>query len=224
MNSSTKTITATMTSFTGGTVASGSQFDFTINTLGNPISLAQFPMRSISLRDASGNNVNTFTTVSTIIIQNTLAGTLTSQTLSQSTEVASAEAVYTFRFTPANAIPTNAKLELVYPSSVTVPTSITCTGVTGIPAGTVLDCTTSHNTASRILTILNGFNLTSDISSAVSFQIDGISNPSTTTTSTFTLSTVTNDDFKIDTIDNGLVPVLECNSPCKTCSSTDKDL
>jgi hypothetical protein len=213
-----------MTSFTGGTVASGSQFDFTINTLGNPISLAQFAMRAISLRDASNNNVNTFTAASTIIIQNTLAGTLTSQTLSQSTDIASAKGVYTFRFTPANAIPTNAKLELVYPSSVTVPTSIICTGITGIPAGTVLDCATSHNTASRTLTILNGFNSTSDITTAVSFQIDGISNPSTTSTSSFTLSTVSSDDFKIDTINNGLVPTLQCNSPCKTCSSSNKDL
>jgi hypothetical protein len=216
MNSSTKTITATMTSFTGGTVPSGSQFDFTINTLGNPISLAQFPMQALSLKDASNNNVNTFTSISSIIVQNTLAGTLTSHTLSQSTDIASAEAVYTFRFTPANAIPTNAKLELIYPSSVTVPTSISCTGVTGIPAGTVLDCATSHNTASRTLTILNGFNSTSNITSAVSFQIDGISNPSTSSTSSFTLSTVTDDNFKIDTIDNGLVPILECNSPCKT--------
>jgi hypothetical protein len=216
MNSSTKTITAQITSFTGGTIASGTQFDFTINTLGNPISLAQFAMQAVTLTDSSNNNVNTFTTASTIIIQNTLAGTLTGQTLSQSTNVAGASAVYTFDFTPANPIPTNAKIELVYPSSVTVPTTITCLGVSGIPSGTVLDCASSHNTASKTLTILNGFNSTSNVTTQVSFQITGINNPSTTSTSSFTLSTTSSDDFKIDTINSGLVPELECNSPCKT--------
>jgi hypothetical protein len=224
MNSSTKTINAQITSFVGGTVASGTQFDFTINTLGNPISLAPYSMQSVKLTDSSGNNVNTYTTASSITIQNTMAGTITSQSLSQDTVVAGATAVYTFTFTPANPIPQHAKLELVYPSTVTVPTSITCTGLSGIPSGTVLDCATSHNTAARTLTILNGFNSTINVTTSVSFQISGITNPSSTSTSSFTLSTLDSSDYKIDTVTDGLVPELECNYPCKSCSSSDKDL
>lgn len=223
MTSSTKTITATITTFTSGSVTAGSQFEFTINTLGNPISLQPYTMQNVSLVDSSDNIVNTYSSANSITIQNTQAANLTSASLSQSTDEAGASAVYTFTFTPTNPIPTDAKIKLEYPSSVTVPTNIKCTGVSGIPSGTVLDCSSSHNTASRTLTILGGFNSTSDLTTSVSFQIDGIQNPTSTSTSSFILSTLTVTDYKIDTISSGLVPELECNYPCKTCSSNDKD-
>ena len=139
MTSSTRTITATISSFTSGSVASGTQFDFTINTLGNPTSLAPFYMQSVNLVDSSGSSVNAYVAASSTLIQNTQAAAITSATLSQSTVIASSSATYNFRFTPINAIPQNAKIELIYPSTVTVPTTITCSGLTGIPAGTTLD-------------------------------------------------------------------------------------
>jgi hypothetical protein len=216
MTSASYIITATITTFTGGSVSTGAQFDFTINTLGNPISLAPYNMQSIKLVDSADSDVNTYAAASTLVIQNNKAGALTGQSLSQSTDIAGASAVYTFRFTPTNAIPQHAKIELIYPSTVTVPTSITCTGLGGIPSGRVLDCTTSHNTGSRTLTILNGFNTTTSVTTQVTFQIDGIKNPTSSSTSSFTLSTLTNADFRIDTIDSGLVPQLQCNFPCKT--------
>ena len=195
MNSATKTITATISAFTGGSVASGTQFDFTINTLGNPISLAPTYMQTVTLTNSAGETLNAYPSATSILIQNTQAAALTGQTLSQSTNVASTSATYTFKFTPTNAIPQHAKIEMIYPSAVTVPTTITCTGLTGAATGS-LDCTTSHNTAARTLTILNGFNSTTSVTTEVSFQIVGIVNPTTTTTSSFSLSTLTNSDYK----------------------------
>jgi len=139
MNSSTKTITATISAFTGGTVTTGVQFDFIINTIRNPISLAPTNMQSVKLVNFADNNINTYAAASSISIQNTVPANLTSQTLSQSTDIAGASATYIFSFLPTNPIPQNAKIELIYPSEVTVPLDINCTGVTGIPGGTVLD-------------------------------------------------------------------------------------
>ena len=96
-------------------------------------------MQSVNLVDSSGSSVNAYAAASSTLIQNTQAAAITSATLSQSTVIASSSATYNFRFTPINAIPQNAKIELIYPSTVTVPTTITCSGLTGIPAGTTLD-------------------------------------------------------------------------------------
>ena len=216
MNSATLTITATINSFTGGTIAAGTQFDFTINTIKNSISLEPSNMQAVTLVDSLDNDVNTYAAASTITITNTIPGDITNQVLNQSTDVAGAEATYTFTFTPTNPIPQNAKIELIYTNDVTVPTNITCQGLSGIPSGTVLDCLSSHNIAANTLTLLNGFNSTFDLTSVIIFQIAGISNPTTASTTSFTLSTLTDSDFRIDTVSTGLVPQLECNSPCKT--------
>ena len=191
MTSSSYIITASISSFSSGSVTSGSQFDFTINTLGNPISLAPFTMQSVSFVDSGNYQVNSFSTATSITIQNTQAGALTSSSLSQSSTVAGATATYTFSFTPTNAIPQNANIQVVYPSTVTVPSTITWMGLTGIPANTVLDCTSSFNSASRTFLVKNGFTSSSSVSSQVSFQITGITNPSTISTSSFAISTMT---------------------------------
>ena len=149
MNTSTKTITASISAF-ATTVANGSQFDFTISTLGNPISLEPVTMRSITYLDSSGNIVNTY--ANAITITNTNEGAFTGASLGQTTNVASNAAIYTFSFTPANAIPTDAIIQLIYPSTVSPSSSLVCTGVGGIPSGTVLDCSTI-NTATRSITI-----------------------------------------------------------------------
>lgn len=139
MTSSSYIVTASISSFSSGSVAAGSQFDFTINTLGNPISLAPFTMQSVSYVDSSNYQINSYAAATSIAVQNTQAGILTGQTLGQSSTVAGATATYTFTFTPANAIPQNANIQVVYPSTITVPSTITCMGLTGIPANTVLD-------------------------------------------------------------------------------------
>ncbi|CAI2372672.1 unnamed protein product [Moneuplotes crassus] len=220
MNSSSKTITATTISYTGGGVSEGTQFDFTINTLGNPGSLAPVAMISAKLIDTNDNNVSGYTTISSVTIQNNRAGALTGQRLQQSVTSAGQESTYTFTFTPTNPVPQNSKLELIYPSTYTIPSSITCMGLTGIPANTILDCTSDHNTASRNLKLLNGFNTTTNVTSEISFQIQGITNPISDTLTSFEISTYTQNDFAIDTVSDGFVPTLECNYPCKTCSST----
>lgn len=125
MTSSSYIITATISTFSSGSVSAGSQFDFTINTLGNPISLAPFTMQSISYVDSANYQVNSYSSATSIAIQNTQAGTLTSQSLGQSSTVAGSTSTYTFTFTPANAIPQNANIQVVYPSTVTVPSTIT---------------------------------------------------------------------------------------------------
>jgi hypothetical protein len=171
MTSSNQTITATITAFSSGTVAANTQFSFTISPLGNPISLASTNMQSARLLDSSNQEVNSYSTATSISIQNTQAGALTNQNLTQSSEVARASATYTFKFTPTNPIPQHAIIQMNYPSSITLPSaSITCSGISGIPFGTTLDWS-DHNTGSRILNIKNGFNTTSNVSIEVSFQI-----------------------------------------------------
>lgn len=138
MTSSTKTITATISAFTN-TVTAGSQYDFTISTLGNPISLKPAAMQAISYTDSNGYSVNSYTSASSVTITNTLEAALTSVSLDQTTFVANNKAIYTFTFTPTNAIPTNAIIVLKYPASITPSTTPVCTGVTGIPSGTTLE-------------------------------------------------------------------------------------
>ena len=191
MTSSSYIITATISTFSSGSVSAGSQFDFTINTLGNPISLSPFTMQSISYVDSASYQVNSYSSATSIAIQNTQAGTLTSQSLGQSSTVAGSTSTYTFTFTPANAIPQNANIQVVYPSTLTVPSTITWLGLTGIPANTVLDWTSNFNSASRTFLVKNGFTSTTSVSSQVSFQVSGITNPTSISTTSFTLSTMT---------------------------------
>jgi hypothetical protein len=118
MNSSNKTITATITTFTT-TVTTGNQFDFTVTPLTNAFSLTPAFMQSISLVDSSDTTINGYAAAGAIEITNTDTNVLTAVSLGQTTDVAGNSAIYTFTFTPTNAIPQHAIIKMIYPSTVT---------------------------------------------------------------------------------------------------------
>ena len=213
-----QTITVTFTTFSGGTVASGSQFSFLINNLQNPISLKPTSTITVSATDSAGATVNSY--AGSLIITNTATATITSATLSQDSQIAGAVTNYQITFTTINKIPADGIVQLIYPSAISISSSTVCTGISNIQ--TSLDCT-DHNTVVRKILIKNGFTAEVAAGTEIRFSFSLVTNPTTANTASIELSTTTSDDYKIDEKTSDLIPSLECNFPCKTCPSTNKD-
>lgn len=58
---------------------------------------------------------------------------------------------------------------------------------------------------------------------SLSLNISGIINPNISTSGSIVISTYTSANQLIDQISSGLAPQLQCNFPCRTCLTTNKD-
>lgn len=151
----------------------------------------------------------------TTIPTTTVAGTLTSVSLSQSSNVASASATYTFTFTTANAIPVNGVVLIKNTPGL----SFTTTSITGCSTASGSFGVCTYDSASNGVVVPVTTAIAKGISRTIT--IGTYTNPSVPTSSSFGIDTFKTSAmaYKIDTVSSGLVPSLECDYPCKTCTT-----
>jgi len=104
-------------------------------------------------------------------------------------------------------------IELVYPVEIGVDVPLVCESVLNLGP---IRCEVNTNT--RRILIKDGFGVDLDKITEIQFWVK-LRNPINVITSSFTVTTHVDETngWKIDTITEGLVPALKCNSPCKDC-------
>ena len=136
------------------------------------------------------------------------AGAITTASATPSSFVANALTTYTFSFQAEHEIVKDAKIIIVFPAAIILPTPATsansCTAISGISR--TLICTATSST----LTIISGYASTSQpAGSTVSFSITQVRNPvSMEPTSSFTISILTGDDYDIDKTSSGVTVTM----------------
>jgi hypothetical protein len=150
----------------------------------------------------------------TTVPTTSVAGTLTSVSLAQASQVASEQTTYTFGFTLANKVPAGGVITIINTPALTFALEGSCT----VAAGSFDACTYE----SSINGVQIPVNTEITAGTSVSISIANYTNPSAPTGTSFTVRTFTTSarSFFIDEIASGLVPSLECDYPCKTCSSS----
>ena len=110
----------------------------------------------------------------------------------------------------------SSQLVITYPSQIQNPSSITCDQ----PKPSI-NITCAFDVSSWKITVdglFSPFGLTGG--STVQVSINGLWNPSNTTnTSSFSLLTQTDSQFKIQKAESGMTISAQCNAPCETCSN-----
>ena len=133
----------------------------------------------------------------------TVAGTLTSATLTQTSNVASTAGQYTFTFTTANKIPVGGVVLIRNHPGLTFSLTGTCTTASGY-FGVCSFESSSNGVVIPVATEIPK-------STSVSVQIGDYTNPALPTTSSFIIDTykTSTKTYKIDNLSTGLVPSLE---------------
>lgn len=99
--------------------------------------------------------------------------------------------------------------------------ALSCISISGINAA--LTCV-PEAAGSKNIIISEGYPTTQIAAgNTVEFSVTGVINPTTSSTSSAEIITMTSADKYIDNVATGLVPQLTCNSPCNTCQTTNKD-
>src|SRR5690349_21119390 len=108
-------------------------------------------------------------------------------------------------------MPSGSAFLLTYPSSVTVPSTLsTCQVIYNSQTYTMTSCLV--NTSSRTIKISGGFATSVTAGASVKIQFSSVTNPSSYSTSSLTMVTYTDSTFTytIDQIQSGLIPSFAC--------------
>ena len=163
---------------------------------------------SISVVTATSNTMVISTHATTLIPSTTVAGTLTTVSLSQVSNVANTATTYTFAFTLANKIPANGWIVIENTPGLTFAFdgTIGC----GVASGSLNAC--AFNSVNAVEVQVN-----TEISKLVSVTIiiGNYTNPPIPTSTSFTVKTYSDSakTYLVDSIASGLVPTLECDYP-----------
>ena len=151
------------------------------------------------------------THATTTVPTTSVAGTLTSATLVQSSYVASTATTYTFGFRTANPIPSGGVILIANNPSLTFTLNGGCTSASGSFGVCTFDATANGVIVPVTTQIPAG--------TTVSINVASYTNPTLPTTTSFVVESFDDNTrtYKIDRVDSGLAPSLECNAPCKTC-------
>jgi hypothetical protein len=171
---------------------------------------------SINLVTASSTAQQISVHSTTTIPTTSTAAAITGQSLSQASKVAADVNTYTFTFTLANKIPAGGVINIINTPGLTfaIDSALGC----GVASGSFDACTF----VSAINGVQIGVNTEITKSTAISILVANYTNPSVPAGTSFTIRTFTTSSrtFGIDTIATGMVPSLECDYPCKTCTAT----
>lgn len=164
---------------------------------------------------------------STTPIKTSVLGTITKASLSQANKQSLVVNPYTISFTTANPIPKAGIIQLSWPPQISLSSNFTC-------IVTDAKTHTEHckvDTLNKMILIQDSFNETDNstgYSGVVTIQLNDVMNPQTNQLGTgFQIRTYADAEMKygIDLLDNTLlIPRLDCNFPCKSCSLTDPDV
>ncbi|CDW77580.1 UNKNOWN [Stylonychia lemnae] len=219
--SSSKGIKAAFT-FSGGQLVSGNQIVFKAGLLSNPPNTQESTeFDSIQLYDKTNSALETYNDPVTITM--TTPATVTTKSLAQGVSSSSVATTYTITYSNVNKMAANSAFEITYPSTVTVPSSLTTCYIMYNNIKYTMTC--AVDSANKKIKVSDTFS--SAVASAgqsIKIYLGPITNPADSqNTQTFQLMSYTDNTFtyKIDQITGGLIPSFACTLPCKTCSATD---
>jgi hypothetical protein len=189
--------------------SSSGNIQFTMQNITMPGTTAPtgtFSIESIHV-DSSVDYVIDKSSYSNLLVSS--AGQITTASVSPDPQSAYSLAIYTISFTASHDIVQNGKIKVTFPSEISIPNPAdsannNCTAVSGIEAG--YSCSATSST----LIITSGFTSAAlNAGSTVSFRLGGVRNPvSLQVTSSFTIETLTSDDFNIDSINSGVTTTM----------------
>ena len=181
-------------------------FVFDVSTFTNPTSVEPFPSIGITSYSSAGYKREETLTGITFT---TLPNILSSITVEPENPIPGAATSYTVQFTSVVAIPSAGSIAVRIPTEITV-SSPTCTFNQGV-LGPSASC--SYTEATRTILVTNG----GPFSTTISFTIDGLTNPSSGTSSTFQVYTYDGGNYEIDQKTTSLTYEYLCTLPCNTC-------
>lgn len=158
----------------GNVLAVGEQLEFVIQGYRNPPSTATSDSFTLTAQQGTGNILAYSPNDLTITTSAPASISSANVALSQSSNVASENSIYTFRFNSVGQIPAGGMIRFVYPSTITVSSLPSCKG-DGSPLPLTVSC--NVDTTNRFITITNGFTQAYE-PGTITAIIDALPNPS----------------------------------------------
>ncbi|CAG9329240.1 unnamed protein product [Blepharisma stoltei] len=178
-------------SFSPGTLS------FSVGFIINPPSTRKYQSFNVETFDSNGYAIDAKS--SGIYVQMTTANTLSSASISMNSFVNGAPATYTFNITIKNPTETGCVVDVKFPAEIATPSNPSCSAISSVI--TSISC--SGNSTDVQATLSLSSSLSSG--SVLCFSISPITNPpSTQSTSSFSIYTMTTDGYYMDKKENGL--------------------
>ena len=141
----------------------------------------------------------------------------------QRSEEPAAVTTYEISFTPVNPLPPDGSIQIAWPDNIELSTSITCTVLTN----KIWENKCNIEPAKLTITITEVFSESSAFSSGITVTLVGVNNPKNNKEvgRGFLINTYDdpNKTYRVDYLPaNSIVPILECNYPCRTCLASDR--
>lgn len=218
---SSQTVDVTLTFSPSTTLAAGTSFSLTIQSITNPTSTQPTDNFGVSIKNTNGYLINNYST--DLKLSTTTAAAFTSASLTQGTLDASAIGDVTFNLQLAHAVPSGGMLVAYYPSEVSVDSSTLAAELVSPTA--IASLTLQLTSSERKIQITNMFPSGGTAGTTYQFKIKNIKNTATAATTTsfeFTTFVSSLGLYRINNVKTGLTMTANCNYPCKTCESTNK--
>ena len=174
---------------------------------------------TVSVATSSGKSQVISTHSTTTVPTTSIAGVFTNVSLSQSSNTDSAAGVqYAFTLTTTNVLAAGSVILIANTPNLgfTFDSSLGC----GTASGKFDTCTQESGANG----VQIGVNTPIAASESFTIIIGNYTNPSRPTSDSFTVTSYVSNSrtYKVDEISAGLVPSLECDFPCKTCSTSSR--
>ena len=198
----------------------GNSFSLTLEGLGNPTTTAPSGNIVVAITNSNGFTVNNY--LSDLKIITTTAATMTTASLTQSSNDASQDVDVTITVELVNDIPSNGMISIVYPSDVSVDDATLQSELIAPSAITAL--TELHTSSERRIQITDMFPAGASSGDTYTFILKNVKNTaSASPTSSFEITTFVSatGQYRIDQVRSGLTMIANCDYPWETCSSSD---
>jgi hypothetical protein len=210
-------------SFTpSSTLDPSKDFEFTVSGFTNPTTTEASSTFTIEAQDSIGSLINAFS--GSLTIQTDTPATITTSSITNELQDASAETTFILEFTTIHEIPIGGVVEITYPAEVQPFDNTVSTVLCSVNIATSPTC--SHDNTNKKITVSNIVTTTAlGAGTSVRVNLNNMKNPSLATgTSSFQIETFTasNKSYSIDKVSSGLTLSVNCDYPCKECDSSDK--
>ena len=204
---SSNTITVS-NGFPSANFAAGNDLSFLMAGITNPISLATSNSFIYTTLDSSNNTIDTRNSCITVAMLTT--NEFTSITLDSNSMTNSALATYTFTFVATSPLVDGDKIYMQIPSSITPPTTTTCSGVTKLSSS--LACSILNTQIS--ITLSFGSSISLDPNRTFSLSVSNFTNPSSTKPSEgFVFEAQDSNNFTINTYTSAVTVTFSTDTP-----------
>ena len=204
---SSSTITVS-NGFPSANFTAGNTLSFSMTGVTNPVSTATSSSFTYTTLDSSNFQIDTRSSGITVTMLTT--NEFSSITLASNSTTNSETATYTFNFIASSPLVDGDQIFMQIPSSITPPTTTTCSGVTELSSS--LACTILNTQI--YITLSFGTSTSLDPNSAFSLSVSNFTNPSSTKPSDgFTFEAQDSNNFTINTYTSAVTVTFNTDTP-----------